>query len=285
MSLIDFILNVAGLLLWLNWRSVFADPFATATPSTLSGTLRRAQPRQVKRWHFPAALAVLLLVRAVFYQQVGPAVNWTPKLDLYFVVLTFHGTAFLPALAFSLLSFLRAFLVLYFWLLILAAINRNASGSDPFQKMISLQLGRLARWPWQAQITAPIFAAALLWAVFHPVLVHLGVAGRTQSDLHLAGQSLLVGAGMLFSLKELLPAFLVVHLVASYVYLGRSPVWDFAGLTSRNLLAPLNRLPLRLGRLDFTPAAGIALILLLLHTLPSALLLYLSRHNLSVWPQ
>ena len=71
MSLIDFILNVAGLLLWLNWRSVFADPFATATPSTLSGTLRRAQPRQVQRWHFPAAMAALLLVRAFFYQQIG----------------------------------------------------------------------------------------------------------------------------------------------------------------------------------------------------------------------
>ena len=129
MSLIDFILNVAGLLLWLNWRSAFADPFATATPSTLAGTLRRAQPRQVKRWHFPAALAALLVLRAIFYQQVGPAVNWTPKLDFYFVVLTFRGTAFLPAQVFSLLSFLRALLVLYFWLLSLAAINRHARQS------------------------------------------------------------------------------------------------------------------------------------------------------------
>ena len=284
MSLIDFILNVAGLLLWLNWRSVFADPFATATPTTLSGTLRRAQPRQVKRWHFPAALAALLLVRAVFYRQVGPAVNWTPKLDFYFVVLTFRDTAFLPTLVFSLLSFLRSFLVLYFWLLTLAAINRPASGSDPFQKMITLQLGRLARWPGLAQMAVPMFAAALSWAAFHPVLVYFGVAGRTQSDLHLLGQSLLVGAGLLFSLKDLLPAFLVVHLVGSYVYLGRSPLWDFASLTARNLLAPLAPLPLRLGRLDFAPVVGMGVILLLLQTLPNGLLVYLSRHNLSVWP-
>ena len=285
MSLIDFILNVAGLVLWLNWRSAFADPFATATPSTLSGTLRRAQPRQVRRWHFPAALAALLLLRAAFYQQLGPAVNWTPKLDFYFVVLTFRGTAFLPAQVFSLLSFLRALLVLYFWLLSLAAINRHASGSDPFQKMISLQLGRLARWPWLAQLSAPILLAALLWAAFHPVLVYLGVTGRTQSDLHLLGQSLLVGAGLLFSLKQLLPAFLVVHLVASYVYLGRSPVWDFASLTARNLLGPLDRPALRMGKVDGAPVLGIVLLLLLLDTLPNLGLAYLSRHNLSAWPQ
>ena len=285
MSLIDFILNVAGLLLWLNWRSVFADPFATPTPSTLSGTLRRAQPRQVQRWHFPAALAALLLVRAVIYQQIGPAVNWTPKLDFYFVVLTFRGTAFLPTLVFSLLSFLRAFVVLYFWLLTLAAINRHASGSDPFQKMISVQLGRAARWPWPVQVILPMLAAAGLWAAFHPVLVYFGIVSRTQSGLHLLVQSLLVGGGLVFSLKELLPVFLIVHLVASYVYLGRSPVWDFASLTSRNLLAPLNRVPLRLGRWDLAPLVGITLILLLLVTLPNLLLTYLDRHHLSLWPQ
>ena len=79
-------------------------------------------------------------------------------------------------------------------------------------------------------------------------------------------------------------AFLVVHLVGSYVYLGRSPLWDFASLTARNLLAPLAPLPLRLGRLDFAPVVGMGVILLLLQTLPNGLLVYLSRHNLSVWP-
>ncbi len=285
MSLIDFILNIAGILLWLNWRSVFADPFATPTPSTLSGTLRRAQPGQVKRWHFPAALAVLVLGRAVVYQQIGPAVNWTPKLDFYFVVLTFRGTAFLPTLVFSLLSFLRAFVVLYFWLLTLAAINRHASGSDPFQKMISVQLGRAARWPWPVQGLLPMLAAAGFWAAFHPALVYFGIVSRTQSSLHLLGQSLLVGGGLVFSLKELLPAFLIVHLAASYVYLGRSPVWDFASLTARNLLVPLNRLPLRLGKLDLAPLVGIVLIFLMLVTLPNVLLTYLDRHHLSLWPQ
>ncbi len=44
MGLIDFILNLAGLLLWLNWRAAKADPLGKSKPATLIGTLRRAEP-------------------------------------------------------------------------------------------------------------------------------------------------------------------------------------------------------------------------------------------------
>ena len=65
MGLIDFILNLAGMLLWLNWRSIRFDPLARTTPATLAGTLRRAEPPRMKRWHFLAALAALLLLRGL----------------------------------------------------------------------------------------------------------------------------------------------------------------------------------------------------------------------------
>ena len=285
MSLIDFILNVAGILLWLNWRSVHSDPFMRGRPATLSGTLRRAQPVRVKRWHFLAALVALLFLRGIFYQQIGPAVNWTAKLDLYFVVLTFHEAFFIPAQLFSLLSFARDFLIFYFWLLCLAAINRDESGSDPIQKMISVQLGRLARWPRVAQILAPIFLVGVLWVAAHPALVYAGVTSRAHSNLTLAGQSLLVGIALVLSLKYLLPVFLALHLIASYVYLGRSPVWDFIALTARYILAPLDRFSLRAGKIDLAPLIGIALILLLLQALPNGVLIFLDRRNLTLWPQ
>jgi uncharacterized protein YggT (Ycf19 family) len=285
MSLIDFILNVAGVLLWLNWRAIRFDPFARATPATLAGTLRRAEPSKLKRWHFLAALAGFVFARAVFYWQIGPAVNWTPRLDLVVVTLAFRGNAFVPVLLFSLLSFVLTLAVFYFWLLALAVINRRVLEPDPFQKMVLLQLGRLARWPRFAQAIVPLFTVAALWIALHPALVQAGVVNRTQSNLHLAEQGLLVGAGMYLSLKFLLPAFLFLHLVASYVYLGNSPLWDFVNLTARNTLAPLNRLPLRIGRVDFAPLVGICLILLLLHGLPNLILNQLDRNNLTIWPQ
>ena len=103
MSLINFILDIAGLLLWLSWRSIRFDPFTRPTPATLAGTVRRAEPVRLKRWHFLAALLGLLAVRAAFYWQIGPAVNWTPRLDLGIVALAFRSDVFFTVLLFSFL--------------------------------------------------------------------------------------------------------------------------------------------------------------------------------------
>src|SRR5436305_2141411 len=89
MAVIDFILNIASLLLWLNWRSLKFDPLATTSAASLAGTLKRAAPRRVKRWHFAAALAAVLFFRAWLYWQIGSAVNWTPSLPLGAIALSF----------------------------------------------------------------------------------------------------------------------------------------------------------------------------------------------------
>ena len=67
MSSINFILDLAALLLLLSWGSIRFDPLNRAVPATLVGTVRRAEPRRLKRWHFLAGLGLLLLLRAVFY--------------------------------------------------------------------------------------------------------------------------------------------------------------------------------------------------------------------------
>jgi uncharacterized protein YggT (Ycf19 family) len=77
----------------------------------------------------------------------------------------------------------------------------------------------------------------------------------------------------------------LLHLIASYVYLGTSPMWDFVGVTASNLLAPLRWLPLRLARFDFAPLAGVILILLFLHWLPNLILGRMAENNVSPWPQ
>ena len=285
MSLTDFILNLAGVLIWLNWRSIGFDPLVKTMPATLVGTLRRAEPRRGKGWQFLAGLAALLLLRALLYRQIGPEAGWTPKLNLYFVVLAFRSDLFLPTLLFSLLSFARVLIVGYFWLLALAMINRRSQEPDALQRMIRLHLGPLARWPWPVQGLLPFVLMTGLWIALHPVLMHAGVVTRSHSNAALVEQGLLMGMALYFSLQYLLPVFLLLHLVASYVYLGSSPLWDFVGLTARNLLAPLQGLPLRLTRFDFTPLVGVVLIFGLLHWLPNLILGKLAQSNLSLWPQ
>ena len=278
MGLIDFILSLAGVLVWLNWRSIRFDPLVKTTPATLVGTLRRAEPRRRKGWHLLAGLAGLLVLRAVLYHLIGPEADWKPKLDLFFVVPPFHSHVFLHALLFSLLSFARMLIICYFWLLMLAVINRWNTEPDPLQKTLGLHLGPVARWPWPVQVLLPVVLVAGLWFALHPLLMYLGIVDRVRSLAVLAEQGVLIGLALYFSLQYLLPPFLLLHLVASYVYLGSSPVWDFVRATARNLLAPLRWLPLRVGRLDFAPVAGVILLLFLLHWLPS-------KMPRSLWPQ
>jgi len=285
MGLIDSILNLAGVLLWLGWRSIRLDPLVKATPATLIGTLRRAEPPRLKGWQLLAALAALLVLRGLLYQQIGPEAEWTPKLNLFLVVLAFRGNLFLPALLFSVLSFLRLLIVCYFWLLALAFINGRTASSDPLLRLVRLHLGPVARWPRLLQACLPLLMVAGLWGALHPLLVQLEIAGRVRSVAHLAGQGFLVGATLYLSLQYLLPLILLLHLIANYVYLGANPLWEFVHTTARNILAPLDRLPLRIARFDFAPLVGVMLLLLLLHWVPSVIVGRMAQTNVSLWPQ
>jgi uncharacterized protein YggT (Ycf19 family) len=285
MGAIDFILNLAGLLLWLSWRSMHFDPLIKGTPVTLIGTLTRAEPRRLKGWQVCSVLALIVTLRAVLYWLIGAPADWTPKVNLEFVVLAFRGDSFRAALVYSCVSFLRALIVFYFWLMVLAMINRASREPDPIQKLVRLHLGRTARWPWPVQLLFPLLIVIVLWCGLHPLLVYLGVMASARSTAHLVGQGSLVGLSLLLSLKYVLPALLFLHLVASYVYLGNNPVWEFVATTSANVTWPLRRLPLRFAKLDFTPAVGVLLILWLLQWLPNLILARLAASQLSAWPQ
>ena len=123
-----------------------------------------------------------------------------------------------------------------------------------------------------------------LWLGLYPVLVSLGVVAPVHSTTHLVEQGSLVSLGLLLSLKYVLPAFLLLHLVASYIYLGNNPLWDFVANTAMNMTAPLRRLPLRYAKLDLTPVVGVILILWLLQWLPNFILSKLAASRLSTWP-
>jgi len=285
---IDFILNVAGLLLWLNWRSVRLDPFNRGIPATLAGTVRRAEPMRLKRWHFLAALGILLFFRALLYNGLGPAANWTPRISLVVVQLAFpliRGHTFFSILSFSVLSFLQLLLVFYLWLLIIAIANRRESSPDPLQKLITVQLGQLARWPLSVQLIVPVLVVTGLWMAFHPLLVYVGVTPHVRSNGILFAQGCVVSLVLYWTVKYLLVALLAVHLVITYVYLGANPVWEFINTTSKNLLAPLRKLGLRFGRVDFAPIIGIILVVVLLYVLPYELSRVMDKFGRTIWPQ
>jgi uncharacterized protein YggT (Ycf19 family) len=260
MVLVDFILNLVGLLLWVNWRSARFDPLAQSSPSSLVGTLRRAVPQRSWRWQFLVALAALLFLRGWLYWQIGSAVNWTPKLQLGTIAISFRSDFLARTVAFSVFSFGLMLLLFYLWLLLLSIVNGRATAWEPVQNLVRVHLGRIVRWPWALKLILPLILAALLWMALNPVLARWSIIPSARSTTHRLEQAGAIGLGVYLTWKYLIGAILALYLLNSYVYLGRHWFWNFVGVTGRNLLAPLRWLPLRLGKLDFTPLVGIALI-------------------------
>ncbi len=261
MTVLNFILNCAGLLLWLNWWSGgMSAPRASGI--ALVSNLRRAGPVRRDRWRSPVALVVILLARALLYRQIGPAMQWFPQLSLGPIALVFRSDEFPRMLSFSLLSFAVFSAGFYFCaLLVSAAMGREAVG-NPWDSFVRALLGPLGRMPALFKMLAPFFVAMLFWLGVAPLLSVMGVQAPVHSFMHLSGQAALVGVSAFISWQHVIIAALVLAMVNSYVYLGRAPLWPFVNTLSRSLLRPLSMLPLRLGKFDLVPLLALAVVLL-----------------------
>lgn len=262
MGTVDFVLNLAGLLLWLNWRSNRFDPLMKRRPATLMGTLRPAAPQRLHRWHLLGFVGLLLLLRAVIYWWIGALLPqvWVGQLNLGVTTLPFRSDLLVRMLVFSVLSFGLVFGIFYAWLLVLSLLD----GPLPVHALVTIPLGRVDGWPRWARIVLPFFATAILWWLASWLLMRLQIltpmppAGRFQ-------QALLLGASSYLLWKFPLGALLLLHLLNSYVYFGQHPFWKYVSATAQTILRPLAKLPLRVNRVDFAPLVGMGLIFLAAH--------------------
>jgi uncharacterized protein YggT (Ycf19 family) len=268
MGLLDFILNLAVLLLWLNWLSIQYDPLAKSSAASLIGTLRKAEPRHAARWKYLATLVFVLFIRSVVYWQLCPALHWTPQLRLGVINLAFHvdstwrGLYFARIFVFSALSFGLVLLAFYFWALLLSVVNPTVPDTDQLQKLVRLHLRWVEKSPWPIKLVLPFVSGALCWIVFHPLLAWLAVTPANRSYGQLFQQAAVIGAAAYLAWKYLIVGILLLHLLNSYVYLGISPFWNFVNATARNLLFPLRWLPSRIGKVDLLPVLAVALVFL-----------------------
>jgi len=260
MSLIDFILNIAGLLLWLNWRAS-AMPATRPPGMPMLTTIKAAGPSRPRflQW---AGLPVLLAVRALFYWQVGPPVHWYPQIPLGPTALSFRSDLVGRMFLFSILGFAASLGVCYLWLLFLSAVNGSAAEPDPIQRLVRSWLGRLDRWPRSVKLLLPLAVAALAWLALHPLLIWLKLVPAS-ACFRLLAQGVLIGLSAFLTLKYLLSAILILYLLNSYVYVGEFALWTFVNTTARRLLLPWQKLPARLWKIDFSPVLTVILILFL----------------------
>jgi uncharacterized protein YggT (Ycf19 family) len=260
MGYVDFILNLAGLLLWLNWRSVSFNPLNKRTPATLMGTLRPAAAKKNQHWQLPLFIAALLLVRAIFYWQIGSAPThvWVAKLDLGVTMLPFRSDWFGRILLFSFLSFGRALGIFYIGLLFLSLLK----GPEPIQRLVRIPLGAVDDWARWSKMILPFAGTAVVWWLASWLLAWLQISPPPVSVAHRCEQSAVMGLSSYLLWQFPAVAILGLHLLNSYIYFGQHPFWNYVNITAQLLSQPLKKVPLRLGRMDFAPVVGIVLIFL-----------------------
>jgi uncharacterized protein YggT (Ycf19 family) len=256
MGLIDFILNLAGLLLWINWRSARFDPLNKRTPATLIGTLRRAAPSRWRRWHLLAVIGGLLILRALIFWQIGSAAHWAGKLNLGVITLFFPSDSFVRILFFSVFSLGLTLGIFYAWLLLFSIL----SGPEPVHRLVRISLGGIDNWPCWLKFILPLALTASLWWSASWLFARLQIIPPPVSAAHRIEESLVIGLGCYPVWKFPVGALLTLYLLNSYIYFGEHPFWNYVNATAQTLLQPLKKIPLRFGKLDFTPVVGIAIV-------------------------
>jgi uncharacterized protein YggT (Ycf19 family) len=257
-SLVDFILNLVGMLLWWSWLAIgISDATRRGGGLSLVSTLKRAEPHPPRRWAPLFFLWVLLVGRSVVYWQMAPPAT-EGSVHLGAVQLWFRGESLLLMVVYSLVSFSQFLGIYYLWLLLAAIINSPVPDSDPVHRMVRMQLGRLTRLPSGLLLWLPLVGGALLlrWP-----FNQLGLYAPVPPLEKAWQQSLIFGFGLYLAWQYFIAGLLLVHLVNSYVYLGNSPVWLYLAGTGRQLLRPLRWLPLTYGRADFSALVGIVVVL------------------------
>jgi uncharacterized protein YggT (Ycf19 family) len=260
MALIDIILNLAGLLLWLNFRASHLSVNAPAAALSLASTLKRPEQSRANRWVSLGSLAALLFFRAVFYWDIGSALNWTAILSLGAITLPFRSDYFGRMLCYSLVSFLLSLGILYSWLLLLSAVNKRVPDTDFHQRLVRLHLGFCEKLPRAIKMLLPFTIALLAWVACASVLTRMGIMPAARSRAHLWQQALIIATSTFFVWKYLITGFLLLYVINTYVYLGNRPFWQFVSATGNNLIKPLKFIPLRIGRFDLAPWLEGALI-------------------------
>lgn len=268
MGLLDFILNLVGLLLWFNWRAARFDPLSKFTPATLAGTLRRAEKTSLKRWHLPLALVGLIVIRAliynVLYSEFGSELNWAGKVDVGTLSIPFCGktSSLLTMLLYSFYSFGVTLTVFLLWTLLLSILKSGASETDSLRQFLRLHLGKTETWHCAAKVFLPLLMIIPIWWLGSWLLTYWEILPQVSGILPRFEQALIVGLGSYLAWKYLTVGVLLLYFVSSYVYFGKQPFWQHLDVIARLLLTPLRPLPLRFGKLDFAPIVAIGIILL-----------------------
>jgi uncharacterized protein YggT (Ycf19 family) len=258
MNLVNWILNLAGLFLWIDWRTASAANRPQPVIS-LASALRETGKRRSRGWNSLGGVAALLALRPFFYYTIGSAVEWTPVMDLLAISLPFRSDQLDRMFAYSTVSFAVTLGFYYGCLLFVAAVRTAKPETEVMRRFTRAQLGWLMLAPRPLKLALPFLAVAAGWFLLVPILVFLEIMPSLPPSQILWQQAGTLAASALLAWRWFLVALFLLYALNTYVYLGTHPAWEYLAEICGALLRPLWFL--RIGKLDFAPFAAIALLL------------------------
>ena len=279
MNIIDWILNIACVFLWIDWRS--GRTGRSQSVLSIASALRSTARDGARGFGSLATLLAILALRPCFYYSIGSAVNWTASLNFLAIAIPWRSDLLGRMYLFSTLSFALALGFYYSCLFLLAALNRptgTAQAEEVMHRFIRGQLGWLYRIPWWLKLFIPSIVAAIGWMVLALLLIKLELLPEFESQRALRGQAGAFALAAILAWKWLLIVIFLVHWLNLYVYLGTHPIWPYLSACARKLLFPISFL--RVGKVDLSPLIGIALVITLSEFLLKPLVIDLFRRNI-----
>jgi len=259
MNLLDAILNLAGLVLWADWRAGMLASKAPVSVLSLANSLKRTERAPLRPWFSLGGLALLLVVRAFLYHSIGSAVNWTALLDLGAITLPFRTDYLSRAFLFSFGSFALLLGAVYSGLLLVAAVDFRVPAEHPVKRFVRAQLGWLGKLPAGLLLLLPMAVSTLAWVGAASPLSWLELLPADRPARQVWAQGASLGLASYLVWRWALIGLFAAHLLNAHVYLGDHPIWDYLSRVSATLLSPVRFL--RLPKFDFAPVFGILAVI------------------------
>lgn len=261
------ILNLTGLLLWVSWRAGTMP--RSQPPRNLAGPTPRQGPIYQHSWIYLLVLLALLSGRAVFYNQFGPGLDWIPSMNMVFDSPHFRSDFFPRALAYSILSFGRWMVALYFCLALMVLVKPITDSALSWREFLKAQFGWLGNLPPLAQCAVAVAMAAGLHAVELEWMLDVGIRAHMADPVG-GDYTHQIPALLLLDLRAtiyLIMALLALYLLNSFVYFGERTFWKTVDESGKRLLTPLRILPWETRKMDFAPIVALAIAYGLSHAL------------------
>lgn len=248
MDWLHSILNLIGLLFWVLWRAgTLPRPKpanAIAGPTPQRGKIFKHS------WVYLLGLIILLTLRAVFYNQFGPGLNWIPSLELIHEAPHFRSDIFSRAIAYSILSFSRWLSAFYLCLALLITIIPKEYSAGIWRSFLHCQFGRLSGLPKISLWIGALLLASLLHIIEIEWMALIGV--RVENSQNYSHLPLLIMLDFRAA-TYLTMGIVTLYILNSFVYFGEKKFWKNIDDYGNQLLTPVRSIPLVVGKADLAP--------------------------------